>query len=148
MAKKGKSKKKSKKKRSYQNKKLKSGENLRYEEDYRPLLLVDDKPIYEIGDFIPVEKYKEMKEAYSNSKNQRLLADNKTPVKSHLFGKGGILKLIGQPDCHAIRIYYGDDEKGNPQLMLVGVYRDGKDMTEHSLVLDVSKPCPHFCPEG
>ncbi len=148
MAKKDKSKNRNKKDKGYRNRKLKSGENLRYEEDYRPLLLVDEKPIYEIGDFIPVKKFEKMKYAYSHSKNQRLLADKKTAVRSHLFGKGGILKLLGQPDCHAIRIYYGDDDKGNPQLMLVGVYRDGKDMTDHTLILDVSKPCPHFCPEG
>jgi hypothetical protein len=116
----------------------------------RDLMLIGGLPIYEIGGFID----KKTARSYSRNylKKQPFLNPKKKPVKGHLFGKGNVSKLIDQPDCHGIRVYYGlkKDEEGCfvPQLMMVGVYKDGSDMTDHTLILDMTLPCPEYCPDG
>ena len=118
-------------------------------EEPRKLLLVDGKPIYELGGFISLDKFHIWKDNYTSARGNKRVDRYGDTIKCHTFGKGNLLNLISQPDCHAVRIYYGTAEERDgtksPKLMLVGVYKDGKDMTEHTLVLDDSYPCPDIC---
>jgi hypothetical protein len=52
-------------------------------------------------------------------------------------------ELLDQEGCMGIRMYYGLDEHGKKELVLVGADADQNDMTE--LVADLSMPCPSIC---
>ena len=64
-------------------------------------------------------------------------------VKAHFYGREILQKLLDQERCMGIRIYFGRDEKGQKQLVLVGADADGKDM--ESMVVDNAKICPPDC---
>jgi hypothetical protein len=115
-------------------------------EDPKPrrTMLIKGKPIYEIGNFISQEtaenyhlKFLE-EPTFKDSKNGKI-------YKASLFGKGNLLKLLMQPDCHGIRIYYGKDDTGKPAPIIVGVYCNGNNMTDHTLRANGSFPCPDVC---
>lgn len=55
--------------------------------------------------------------------------------------------LLAQPGCMGIRIYNGDAEDGASATVLVGVDRDGNDMTTFALY-DLGFPCPPYCGGG
>lgn len=63
--------------------------------------------------------------------------------KAHFYGKDILLDLLNQQDCQGIRMYYGIDNNGDKELVLVGANSDESDMT--NLVVDVSTPCPNRC---
>ncbi len=68
-------------------------------------------------------------------------------LKAEAFGKDAIVKLLEQPGCVGMRIYYGTGEAGRRVLVLVGVDVDGKDM--YLGVLDEKGfPCPPICDES
>lgn len=71
---------------------------------------------------------------------------NGAAVKAHFYGREVLQKLLDQPGCMGIRMYYARDEKGQKQLILVGADADGNDMEE--LVVDSSKVCPPDCSTG
>lgn len=68
-------------------------------------------------------------------------------VKAHLFGKTKLMELLNQEDCVAMRAYYGIDEMGQQQLVLVGVTAEGKDLY-NGIILDRSITCPVMCDTG
>ena len=118
----------------------------RYTVKPKQFALIKGKPIYEIGEFIDHAKFDEYRKNYK--RNLKTTKPNCETIHAHLFGLGNILKLIGQPGCHGVRMYYGIEKRGKklvPQLMLVGVYKDGNDMLDHTLILDASLPCPDYC---
>ena len=49
-------------------------------------------------------------------------------------GKNLLASILGQTGCMGIRMYYAIDDKGNDQLVLVGVDSNGDDMTAGILV--------------
>ena len=53
-------------------------------------------------------------------------------------------RLLAQPGCAGIRMYYGLDDQGKSAMVLVGVDKDGNDMVNGELD-DVHYPCPPFC---
>ena len=114
----------------------------------RDFHLYDNKPIYEVGGFISEDEFKYSRKVYEK---KRPYKDSKgNIIKSQLFGLGNFHNLINQPGAHGIRIYYGMkkvDKNWMPQLMIVAVYKDGKDMVEHTHILDQSLPCPSYCPD-
>ena len=65
-------------------------------------------------------------------------------IKGGLFNRAAIDKILAQPGCASLRIYYGKDEKGNPNLILVGVDTTGKDMTK-GIIMEKIMPCPPYC---
>lgn len=73
----------------------------------------------------------------------RYRAENPDTTIAHFFGKDILRKLLDQDNSMGIRMYYGIDEDGAKQLVLVGVDSDGNDLTE--LVADLSFPCPNAC---
>ncbi len=68
---------------------------------------------------------------------------NPSSTKAHFFGREIINEILEQEGCQGIRIYYGQDEDGNKQLVLVGADSDENDML--NIVADLSHPCPNAC---
>jgi len=70
------------------------------------------------------------------------------PIKdgdhAHAFQADQVLKLVQQKGCDAVRIYYGQDDKGHRAPILVGVDETGKDMTS-GVLLQMGWPCPPYC---
>lgn len=68
---------------------------------------------------------------------------NSSAVKGRFFGKEILRQLLDQEGCMGIRIYYGQDEDGNSELILVGADASENDILD--LIADHSVPCPNFC---
>lgn len=68
---------------------------------------------------------------------------NPTALKARFFGRDILNQILDQEGCMGIRFYYGQDEDGNRQLVIVGADSDENDMTD--LVADLSHPCPDTC---
>ena len=62
----------------------------------------------------------------------------------HAFHADQVLKLLQQPGCAALRIYYGLDDKGQRAPILMGVDGAGQDMTA-GVMLQMGWPCPPWC---
>lgn len=73
----------------------------------------------------------------------RYRAENPNQTIAHFFGKDILEKLLARDESMGIRMYYGIDEDGAKQLVLVGVDANGNDLTD--LVADISFPCPNAC---
>ena len=69
--------------------------------------------------------------------------DNPNETKAHFFGKEILEKILNQEGCVGIRMYYGIDQNGSKQLVIVGADSDENDLTD--LVADLSFPCPLTC---
>jgi hypothetical protein len=68
---------------------------------------------------------------------------NSSSIKAHFFGKEVLSQLLDQEGCMGIRMYYGQDEDGNSELVLVGADASENDMLD--LIIDNSVPCPNYC---
>lgn len=68
---------------------------------------------------------------------------NPTALKARFFGKDIINQILDQEGCMGIRVYFGQDEDGNRQLVLAGADSDENDLLD--LVADTSIPCPNYC---
>jgi len=80
--------------------------------------------------------------AASYTKNYR--DSNPNQVKGHFFGRDAIEDALDQTGCVGIRIYYGVDETGKKQLIIVGVNADENDLY-NGIILDRSIQCPPNC---
>jgi len=80
----------------------------------------------------------------------------KDPLKecrANYFGKDLILKILSQDGCMGIRMYYGVDDSGKKQLILVGTDAKENNMIPTSedarsasyTLADASIPCPDEC---
>lgn len=69
--------------------------------------------------------------------------ENPNDTLAHFFGKDILNEILNQEGCMGIRMYYGIDDDGQKQLVIVGADQEGNDMT--SLVADLSFPCPNIC---
>jgi hypothetical protein len=64
-----------------------------------------------------------------------------------LFTRDAILQLMNQPGAAYLRFYYGRNDRGGRELVLVAADQDGNDLTGGgAAVLDTHWPCPPFCP--
>jgi hypothetical protein len=61
-----------------------------------------------------------------------------------IFPRSEIERLLAQPDCEALRFYFGMHEDGSPALVLVGADRKGEDLYAAG-VLEEHLPCPPVC---
>lgn len=75
-----------------------------------------------------------------NYKNKQ----SNSEIKAHYFGKDALLKLLEQDGCVGIRIYYAAQDDGTPELVMVGVNENGKDLTS-GVILERNWPCPPYC---
>jgi len=63
------------------------------------------------------------------------------------FKREPLDRLLAQPGCVGIRIYYGMHADGRPALVLVGVDEHGEELIQ-GVVMEQHYPCPPFCPIG
>lgn len=68
-------------------------------------------------------------EAGSLTRNYRMAAGNGS-VKGRYFSRAAIEQLLMQEDTVGIRYYYGTDNAGHPQMVLVAVDAFGQDLSE------------------
>lgn len=89
------------------------------------------------GGEISIEQAARMTAAYR--------AENPESALANFFGRDILEKLLNQEGCVGIRMYYGINDEGGKELVLVGVNAEGNDLQE--LVADLSVPCPKICSE-
>jgi hypothetical protein len=77
-------------------------------------------------------------------KSQQLHKPKKSSIKGVAFAKGAVEKILSQPGCAHLRIYYGVNKERIQNLVLVGVDTAGKDMT-NLCMLERGTLCPPFC---
>ena len=65
-------------------------------------------------------------------------------VKACMFPRGAFEAILKQPNCLGIRLYFGRNEKGALDVVMVGVDGDGRDMKTGELEQN-GYPCPPFC---
>lgn len=81
-------------------------------------------------------------------------------VRAHYFGSDVVQRLINEDKSVGIRAYYAIDDKGQKQLILVGVDENGNDLLPNEssaaksttnggpddpVIMDGSFPCPTYC---
>jgi len=70
-----------------------------------------------------------LEEAGTLTRNYRMKV-GRGAVKGRYFSRSGIEQLLMQEDVAGIRYYYAEDNAGKPQMVLVGVDANGKDLTD------------------
>jgi hypothetical protein len=65
-------------------------------------------------------------------------------VIAQYFGKDIVDKILAQPGCVGVRMYYGKHTNGKPDVIIVGVDIKGNDMLSGVLALP-TLPCPPIC---
>jgi hypothetical protein len=87
--------------------------------------------------------------------NFRNTTEGPDEIVAHYFGTDIIQKILDEPGCVGIRIYYALDDAGEKKLLLVGVDANGENLLpleggrtndEGDVVADYSWPCPDYCP--
>lgn len=61
-----------------------------------------------------------------------------------MFPRDVFERLLAQPGCAGIRIFFGRNERREHELVLVGVDQNGNNMIQGEL-FDFSLPCPPYC---
>jgi hypothetical protein len=74
-------------------------------------------------------------------------SSNADTVRGEAFGRDALLKLLNQPGCVGMRIYFGTKDDGQRVLVLVGVDVEGKDMYLGELD-EKGFPCPPICDDS
>jgi hypothetical protein len=69
-------------------------------------------------------------------------------VIAQYFGKDIVDKILAQPGCVGVRMYYGKHANGKPGIIIMGVDKNGKDMVSGVLALPTGWPCPPTCGGG
>lgn len=65
-----------------------------------------------------------------------------------LFTKEEVISMLQNPKAQYLRFYYGENEEGGPELVLLAADESGNDLiADDALTLDSHWPCPPFCPE-
>lgn len=64
-------------------------------------------------------------------------------MRGHFFGREVLNQILSQEGCMGIRMYYGINEEGVQQLIIVGANSEEQDLT--AMVADVSVGCPYRC---
>lgn len=77
------------------------------------------------------------------TRGYRDVAPKGSPVAA-MFPRNVFERLLAQPGCAGIRIYYGRNDRREHELLLVGVDGAGDDMTAGEL-FDFGVPCPPYC---
>jgi hypothetical protein len=84
-----------------------------------------------------------LSEAADYTKNYRSSVPAGSTI-AHFFGKEMLEDLLKQTGCVGIRAYYGQEDNGFKNLILVGVTADQNDMV-NGLIGDRSVLCPSLC---
>jgi ABC-type dipeptide/oligopeptide/nickel transport system permease subunit len=76
---------------------------------------------------------------------QRITASD--AVIAQYFGKNIVDKILAQPGCVGVRMYYGKHTNGKPGMIIMGVDKNGKDIVSGVLAGPVTI-CPPYCGNG
>ena len=80
-----------------------------------------------------------------NNSRKKLTAQEYDKAKrGGFFGRKAIEKLLAQKGCVGIRYYFAEHDDDTPDVVLVGVGKDQKDLSK-STYLEASMPCPPYC---
>lgn len=91
------------------------------------------------------------------AQNYKATLKSQEEHRGHFFGFEIIEQILKEESCVGIRIYYGVDDNGKRQLLLVGVNANGDDLLplpggrvdgDGDIVADASLPCPDMCGKG
>ncbi len=63
---------------------------------------------------------------------------------SHVFGVEKLMAIINQAECVGVRVYYGLDDEGNQELVLIGTDAAGNDIFTGPMV-NRGIFCPPHC---
>jgi hypothetical protein len=109
-----------------------------------------------VSNFISLERAIEMTSLYRQQLDTILADEYKGQgilVKSEVFSKEQVEKLLTKPECNQLRIYYGMSQDLKIHALLVGVDEHGADIlngnpsnNEEEDVLEEAKRCPPYCP--
>jgi hypothetical protein len=86
-------------------------------------------------------KYKQEVPALTNTYQIAVSSNN---VIAHYFGKDVVDRIMKQPGCVGVRMYYGKKSNGKSGIMIVGVNKSGKEF----LPIILAGPgsfCPPIC---
>lgn len=72
--------------------------------------------------------------------------ENPNKIIARFFGRDILERILAQENCMGIRMYYGIDENGVNELVIVGADQNENDLID--LVADISSPCPHACSQA
>ena len=76
--------------------------------------------------------------------NAYCITTESNAVLNHYFGETIVEKTLQQPGCAGVRMYYGKQKDGSPKLQIIGVDKNGKNLTP-SILAGSPKPCPPNC---
>jgi hypothetical protein len=62
----------------------------------------------------------------------------------HAVGKNLVNAILNQAGCMGIRLYYAINNKGEKQLVLVGINANGDDLSQ-GVIVDKAQNCPPIC---
>ena len=65
-------------------------------------------------------------------------------IKGGFFWREIFDKILEQPGCVGIRIYYAKMDDGSPTFVIIGVDEQEKEITA-GIIGQVVKPCPPYC---
>jgi len=65
-------------------------------------------------------------------------------IIAHFVGSEKVKAILDQEDCVGIRIYYGIDDDGKKNLILVGAKADENDIVD-GVIVEKVYPCPPRC---
>ncbi|MBD3232937.1 MAG: hypothetical protein GF315_04360 [candidate division Zixibacteria bacterium] len=86
----------------------------------------------------------ELKQRYANSIGGQAQLEGR---RGGYFERRIFDEILEQEDCVGVRIYYGLQANGVPELVIVGVDSGGRDMDGGGQILgNRSWPCPPICP--
>ncbi len=89
------------------------------------------------GEFITLKEGSEMTKRYRNTIQTG-------EVIGVFMGQEKIKQILAQNECVGIRFYFGIDDEGVQNLVLVGADADENDLSE-GLIADQLKKCPPKC---
>jgi hypothetical protein len=84
----------------------------------------------------------DLTEAASWTSNYRSAQPN--GIKAHFFGREIIERILAQEDCQGLRIFYGLNDNGEQQLILVGADTNENNQVTGTIA-DHSVVCPVAC---
>jgi len=67
-------------------------------------------------------------------------------VIAHYFGKDVVEKIMKQPGCAGVRMYYGKPVSGKSRIVIVGNDKNGREISPR-IIAGPDRMCPPFCPE-
>ena len=97
--------------------------------------------------FITLEHAREMKDLYLKEREVILVPEHRGKniiAISETFNAADLKKLLDQPDCTSLRVYYGMNVELKIHAILVAVNSKDEDILH--LILEEATRCPPICP--